>query len=226
MTGLDNLTQLCPPPATPPAVDWPAVETTLGLRLPDDYKHLASTYGPGAFCDFLRIYHPHAPTPWANLTGPMPAALRDQFTQDRDQDRFPVPHDPQALFAIGVTDNGNHLFWITTPHNAPDAWRITVNQPRGHDWYTFDGTLTDFLTAVLSRQVQVPVFPDDLLDGGVSFTPAPAQTAPAPASPPSSGRRIDSQAVRAWARANGYDLPDRGRIPATILQAWEEAHPA
>ncbi|MFD1832565.1 histone-like nucleoid-structuring protein Lsr2 [Streptomyces desertarenae] len=156
----------------------------------------------------------------------MPATLRDQLTQDRDQGRFPVPHDPRALLAIGVTDNGNHLFWITTPRTAPDAWRITANQPRGHDWYTFDGTLTDFLTAVLSRQVQVPVFPDDLLDGGASFTPAPTQTTPAPASPPGSGRRIDSQAVRVWARANGYDLPDRGRIPATILQAWEEAHPA
>jgi hypothetical protein len=226
MTGLDDLIRLCPPPATPPAVDWPAVETTLGLRLPGDYKHLASAYGPGAFCDFLRIYHPHAPTPWVNLTGPMPATLRAQLTQDRDQDRFPVPHDPQTLFAIGVTDNGNHLYWITTPQTEPDAWRLTVNEARGHDWYTFDGTLTDFLTAVLGGQLQAPVFPDDLLDAGTSFTPSPAQTASAPVSPSSSGRRIDSQAVRAWARANGYDLPDRGRIPATILQAWEEAHPA
>ncbi|MFP8942202.1 histone-like nucleoid-structuring protein Lsr2 [Streptomyces fenghuangensis] len=225
MTGLDDLIRLCPPPADVPAVDWPAVETTLGTRLPGDYKHLASAYGPGAFCDFLHVHHPHAPAPWANLTGPVPAALRDQLTRDRDQDRFPVPHDPQALFAIGVTDNGNHLFWVATPRTAPDAWRITVNEARGRTWHTFDGTLTGFLTAVLGGQAQVPVFPRDLLDGGASFTPSPARTASAPAPWPGRGRRIDSQAVRAWARANGYDIPERGRIPATILQTWEEAHP-
>lgn len=114
MTGLDDLIRVCPPPPTSPAVDWP----TVGTRLPDDCEHLASACGPGAFCDFLRIHHPHAPTPWANLTGPVPATLRDQLTQDRDQGRFPVPHDPQALLAIGVTDNGNHLLWITTPRRV------------------------------------------------------------------------------------------------------------
>ncbi|MFP8903496.1 hypothetical protein [Streptomyces atacamensis] len=90
-------------------MDWPAVETTLGLRLPDDYEHLASTYGPGAFCDFLRIYHPHAPTPWASLTGPMPATLRDQLTLDRDQDKFPVPHDPRVV-AVSMV-GGERLPW-------------------------------------------------------------------------------------------------------------------
>ena len=226
MTGIDDLTRLCPPPAPPPVVDWPIVEAALGMRLPGDYKQLASTYGPGAFCDFIRIYHPHALTAWVNLTGPMPATLRAQLTQDRNQGRFPVPHDPQSLFAVGVTDNGNHLFWITTPETDPDAWRIAVNEARGHDWYTFDGTLTEFLAAVLGGQVQVSAFPDDLLHAGASFTPSPAPPGPAQAAPLSSGRRIDSKAVREWARANGYDLPDRGRIPAEILQAWEEAHPA
>ncbi|MBN3932092.1 Lsr2 family protein [Streptomyces verrucosisporus] len=225
MTALDDLIRLCPPPAGAPAVDWPTVETTLGTRLPGDHKHLASVYGPGAFCDFLHIYHPHAPTPWANLTGPMPATLRDQLTRDRGQGRFPVPHDPQALFAVGVTDNGDHLFWITAPRTAPDTWRITVNQSCGRTWYTFDGPLTGFLAAVLSRRVQVPVFPEDLLGAGTFFTPSPARTTSASVPEPGRGRRIDSRAVRAWARANGYGLPDRGRIPAVVLQAWEEAHP-
>lgn len=30
--------------------------------------------------------------------------------------------------------------------------------------------------------------------------------------------------VRAWARANGYDLPDRGRIPADVQSAYAAAH--
>ena len=30
--------------------------------------------------------------------------------------------------------------------------------------------------------------------------------------------------VRAWARENGYDLPDRGRIPADVQSAYAAAH--
>ncbi|ANI90962.1 histone-like nucleoid-structuring protein Lsr2 [Dietzia timorensis] len=34
----------------------------------------------------------------------------------------------------------------------------------------------------------------------------------------------DSKAVRDWARENGYDVSDRGRIPADILRAFAAAH--
>lgn len=30
--------------------------------------------------------------------------------------------------------------------------------------------------------------------------------------------------IRDWARSNGYDVPDRGRIPADIREAFEAAH--
>lgn len=36
-------------------------------------------------------------------------------------------------------------------------------------------------------------------------------------------RRSDLGTVREWARANGYDVADRGRIPASILEAYEAA---
>lgn len=30
--------------------------------------------------------------------------------------------------------------------------------------------------------------------------------------------------IRDWARSNGYDVPDRGRIPAEVRSAYEAAH--
>ena len=51
-----------------------------------------------------------------------------------------------------------------------------------------------------------------------------------------SGRRIrrragaaprtasDTQKVREWARANGYEVSDRGRIPASIREAYDAAN--
>ncbi|MFF3407501.1 Lsr2 family protein [Streptomyces sp. NPDC002742] len=34
----------------------------------------------------------------------------------------------------------------------------------------------------------------------------------------------DTVAIRAWARENGYDVNDRGRVPATIREAYHKAN--
>ncbi|MFE7752162.1 histone-like nucleoid-structuring protein Lsr2 [Streptomyces sp. NPDC057428] len=39
----------------------------------------------------------------------------------------------------------------------------------------------------------------------------------------SSAPGYDQAAVRAWARAAGHDVADRGSIPAWVVQAWREA---
>jgi Lsr2 len=47
---------------------------------------------------------------------------------------------------------------------------------------------------------------------------AARSAAPAPA------RRTDTAAVREWAREQGHQVSDRGRIPTHILEAYEQAH--
>lgn len=34
----------------------------------------------------------------------------------------------------------------------------------------------------------------------------------------------DTRAIRDWARANGYNVSDRGRIPANVMQAYAAAN--
>jgi hypothetical protein len=36
-------------------------------------------------------------------------------------------------------------------------------------------------------------------------------------------RRRDLQAIRDWARANGHEVSDRGRVSASIVEAYEAA---
>jgi hypothetical protein len=38
------------------------------------------------------------------------------------------------------------------------------------------------------------------------------------------GRGVDIGAVREWARANGHQVSDRGRISATVQDAYDAAH--
>jgi nucleoid-associated protein Lsr2 len=56
-----------------------------------------------------------------------------------------------------------------------------------------------------------------------------ASAARAGTRPRRSGRRghkpsADLAAVRAWARGNGYEVSDRGRISAAVRDAFEAAH--
>jgi len=50
---------------------------------------------------------------------------------------------------------------------------------------------------------------------------------------PAKGRRTDKSGssrktadVRAWAKGNGFDINNRGRIPAPVVEAYEKAHGA
>jgi hypothetical protein len=38
------------------------------------------------------------------------------------------------------------------------------------------------------------------------------------------GSASDLASIREWARANGYDVSDRGRISATVMDAYNAAH--
>lgn len=224
VTAIDALIQLCPPPQPPPPpANWDSVEARLGMPLSGDYKQLADVYGPGTFADYIHIFHPRGGTEWVELTGPVPGRVRAQLRHDRDTGSHPVPHPPDALFAFGGTDNGEYLFWVTEPRDDPDHWRIAVNEARGPRWFTFDGALTEFLTRVLNGRTGVPQFPGDLLQQPIAFTPSD----PAAWTPPQKPTRppVASQTIRDWARDNGYDLPDHGRTPAEIRDAWEQAHP-
>jgi hypothetical protein len=53
LTGLAEL--IGPPPAEPFSIDWPGIERTLGLALPDDYKAFGDAYGPCRIGEILAI---------------------------------------------------------------------------------------------------------------------------------------------------------------------------
>ena len=40
----------------------------------------------------------------------------------------------------------------------------------------------------------------------------------------SSGTNGDASSVRAWAREQGYEVSDRGRVPKEIRSAYDESH--
>jgi hypothetical protein len=55
--------------------------------------------------------------------------------------------------------------------------------------------------------------------GRVKRVTPPSSTAISPAA-----GREQTKAIRDWARNNGFDLADRGRIPAHVIDAFDNAH--
>jgi hypothetical protein len=45
-------------------------------------------------------------------------------------------------------------------------------------------------------------------------------------SAPSASRRQDTAAIRTWAQEHGHDVSERGRIPAAVLEAYENRNVA
>ncbi len=42
--------------------------------------------------------------------------------------------------------------------------------------------------------------------------------------PTTSSSGVDTKAVREWARANGHEVSERGRVQASVIEAYQAAH--
>jgi Lsr2 len=42
--------------------------------------------------------------------------------------------------------------------------------------------------------------------------------------PPTRSNREETAAIRTWARENGHEVSERGRIPKAVVQAYQAAH--
>jgi hypothetical protein len=66
------------------------------------------------------------------------------------------------------------------------------------------------------------------LEGYIAVARRPHVTAGATASRATQQRRRGGQTdyapIRAWAKENGYQISERGRVPNTIIEAYQAAH--
>ncbi|MFE2459740.1 SMI1/KNR4 family protein [Streptomyces sp. NPDC059402] len=173
MTARDDLVRTVPPPPDVDIrVDWPQVEHDLGVSLPDDYKWLVERYGPGSFDSFLHVFQPVAPVATIRLVdrAERAAEILDQLREGGEA----IPHPTDELLAVGATDKGDTIYWVTRPGDAPNSWTITANGARNTKWPHFDGGLVEFLAAVMSGEYKVDVLPRSWPGPDPLFTPYPS----------------------------------------------------
>ncbi|MFI9825135.1 SMI1/KNR4 family protein [Streptomyces sp. NPDC052013] len=116
-------------------VDWAAVESRLGTRLPTDYKRLVETFGEGQFDGFLDVYLPETMRQFAACE----AALGQQPWEPHPP--FPAP---DGLLAWAGNEHEQAFYWITESPD-PDQWPIYATGVGPEEGHRFDCSTTEFL---------------------------------------------------------------------------------
>ncbi|MFJ8542334.1 SMI1/KNR4 family protein [Streptomyces sp. NPDC093586] len=153
---LNRLTELLPTPAGPPtAPNWSAVEKNLHTTLPADYQELIEAYGGGYVDDYLLLLEPGCPNDVYDLL--KISAEREEANDDLwEYEDKPAGMEPQGsrLICWATTDNGEYLYWLVRPGDAPASRPILINSESGEEWERYGMTVTRFLAAVLSGEIQ------------------------------------------------------------------------
>lgn len=87
----------------------------------------------------------------------------------------------------------------------------------GLDGVSYEIDLTAKNAGKLRKQLGTFVDNARRIGGRVKRGTSPRAGAPA-------ANREQTKAIRDWARKNGFELSDRGRIPANVTEAFEKAH--
>lgn len=161
------------PPAKPseiPDGGWQSVQARLGIEFPADYKEFIARYGTGAIDSFLWVLSPFATNRHLNLFDEGRAKLEALSELRYESIPYPLFPDAGGILPWGVTDNGDVLYWLC--NGPPSDWVIVVNESRGPRWREFKLSTSEFLAAVVTRELVVDVFPEDFPSESPEFVSA------------------------------------------------------
>ncbi|MET0135793.1 MAG: hypothetical protein ABW215_19605 [Kibdelosporangium sp.] len=174
----------------PPPVDWPSVESWLGLTLPSDYKALADAYGPMDVGEFIWLHTPCVQEDRFDYG----QWLRETHRSCRiiAGDDPPAFHPaPGGLLAWGTTRDASCLFWDTAASDDPDRWPVVIFDRQG--FQTYEMSLLETLTAAVRTGIDLPGGSRlQLTTAAVSrtaFLPDAGPWTPPPPAPPVSEER-------------------------------------
>ncbi len=71
---------------------------------------------------------------------------------------------------MGATENADMFYWDTSPGH-PDMWTVVACTRGRYEWFSFAGSMSQFLVALLTRRIVVPFLAEDLGTPPLRFEP-------------------------------------------------------
>jgi hypothetical protein len=187
--------------------DWAAIEESVRLPLPADYKELVETFPDGTFQGLVRVNRPGDDGyPREEFLGFYAYRLDDMRgwrSAGHGDFPYPIHPEPGGLLPWASGPRLEPVFWLTGAGD-PDEWPVVTADADFRDWRVFPGGACQFLTEVVLGRFGAGQFGADL-SGPPRFTaaapasqpePEPAAVAPAPFLQ-ATGRAVDEFAMLA-----------------------------
>jgi len=149
---------------------WPMIEN--GLPFPSDYIEFINEYGSGRIADFIVIFNPFSKNEDVNFFEQYKFILEDLnylIKSDKDYYNYQLYPKDNGLIPLGVTDNGDYLFWVVNSKDNSELWTVAIIAARSPEVEYFDGGLTYFLEGLLKNKIKCKSFPDDFPPPVVKF---------------------------------------------------------
>jgi hypothetical protein len=89
----------------------------------------------------------------------------------REKVAYPIWPEPGGLLSWGATDYADMFYWDTSPGH-PDRWTVVATTRGRYEWFSFAGSMSQFLVALLTRRITVPFLVADLGAPPRPFEPA------------------------------------------------------
>lgn len=171
---INKLINLLTPPEFPlesgAGMAWPFFEDQLAF--PTDYIDFINVYGSGRIADFILIFNPFSKNENINFFEQNKLILEDLnylIDSDRDYYKYQLYPKDNGLIPLGVTDNGNYIFWTATSKNNSELWGTAIMDPRSPDVEYFENNITILLEGLLEHKIKPKLFPDNFLPTTINF---------------------------------------------------------
>ncbi|MBD2794978.1 SMI1/KNR4 family protein [Xenorhabdus sp. 18] len=148
---------------------WPLIDERHAF--PKDYIDFITQYGTGRIADFITIFNPFSEDDDLNFFRQKEWIIEDfNSLVESDPDYYPFILYPKkdGLLPIGVTDNGDYIFWVTSSDDC-ELWKVAIIAARAPEVEYRQENFTDFLEGVLSRKIKCMSFPDGFPPNSIEF---------------------------------------------------------
>ncbi|MCW7761187.1 SMI1/KNR4 family protein [Photorhabdus luminescens] len=169
-----NLKTILPPPVSPNEAGqkekWPLIDNN--HHFPSDFIDFINCYGTGRIANFINIFNPFSENDDLNFFNQKDLIIEDfnyLIEDDKDYYRFSLYPNKERLLPIGVTDNGDYIFWFISPTDNSDSWKIAIIASRSPEVEYRQEDLTSFLEGVLSKKIKCMSFPDNFPPNNIVF---------------------------------------------------------
>ncbi|MDE1186003.1 MAG: SMI1/KNR4 family protein [Pantoea sp.] len=140
---------------------WPLIDGQ--ITFPTDYIEFIESYGTGRIADFIAILNPFTKNEDINFFEQKKLILEDfnyLINEDSSYYKYNLYPNKGGLLPVGITDNGDYLFWVVFDAEKSDEWGTAIIASRSPDVEYFNEKITSLLLGVLDKKIKPASFPD------------------------------------------------------------------